>query len=227
MTVPAGPLPIPPVVRRIARGRAVAPVWLNDLGGVTFRIGDEYVKTGSEPLTGEAERLTWARRWVTVPRVLGVGDGWLHTAALPGRSAVDPVWATRPAVAARAIGHGLRKLHDALPVEECPFGAPPWVEFWPAPEADRLVVCHGDACVPNTLMHDEGPLADSFAGHVDLGDLGIADRWADLAIATMSLGWNFTGFWEQELLEAYGVAPDPERIDHYRRLWDATDESDG
>ena len=45
------------------------------------------------------------------------------------------------------------------------------------PPVDRLVVCHGDACAPNTLLTDDG----RWSGHVDLGQLGVADRWADLA----------------------------------------------
>jgi kanamycin kinase len=57
---------------------------------------------------------------------------------------------------------------------------------------------------------------------VDLGRLGVADRWADLAVATYSLGWNYSGQWEHELLDAYGIEPDRERIEYYRRLWDAT-----
>jgi len=47
------------------------------------------------------------------------------------------------------------------------------------PPVDRLVVCHGEACAPNTLVADNG----SWSGHVDLGALGVADRWADLAVA--------------------------------------------
>ena len=85
------------------------------------------------------------------------------------------------------------------------------------PPVDRLVVCHGDACAPNTLLDDAG----GWCGHVDLGDLGIADRWADLAVATLSLGWNYEGDWEADFFDAYGVAPDPVRIDYYRRLWDS------
>ena len=54
----------------------------------------------------------------------GAGDGWLHTAGLPGRSAVDPHWVADPRTAARAIGAGLRLLHDPLPVDDCPFGPP-------------------------------------------------------------------------------------------------------
>ena len=50
------------------------------------------------------------------------GDAeWLVTRALPGLSAVDPRWLREPATAVRAVGAGLRALHDALPVADCPF----------------------------------------------------------------------------------------------------------
>lgn len=78
------------------------------------------------------------------------------------------------------------------------------------------VVCHGDACAPNTLITDDGQLS----GHVDLGDLGAGDRWADLAIATWSTRWNYGPGWERPLLDAYGIDPDPERTAYYRLLWD-------
>ncbi len=84
------------------------------------------------------------------------------------------------------------------------------------PPADRLVVCHGDACVPNTLLDDDG----CCVGHVDLGSLGVADRWADLAVATWSTQWNYGPGWEETLLDAYGVGPDGERLRYYRLLWD-------
>jgi kanamycin kinase len=221
VTFPDGPMPIPDVVTLQADGRTVAPVWVNELGGVTFSIcaGAEYVKTypaaHAALLTAESVRLRWAGLFISAPRVLDEGPGWLHTAGLPGRSAVDPRWRTDPETAARAIGTGLRIMHDALPVTGCPFGPPSLVT--PGPVPDRLVVCHGDACAPNTLMNDAG----QFVGHVDLGDLGIADRWADLAIATMSLDWNYPGNYETALLDAYGVARDDERIAYYRSLWDA------
>jgi kanamycin kinase len=214
-------VPVPDAVTQIAAGRPVQPVWLNELGGVTFRIacGAEYVKVypdaEAHQLIAEATRLAWARRFTAVPRVIGTGPGWLHTAGLPGRSAVDPHWAVRPRDAARAIGAGLRRLHDALPVTDCPFPAPAWIPA-DAPAPDRLVVCHGDACAPNTLIADDG----SCAGHVDLADLGVADRWSDLAVATLSLRWNFGVVEEAELFDAYGVAPDLERIAYYRLRWE-------
>jgi kanamycin kinase len=115
---------------------------------------------------------------------------------------------------------GLRVLHDTLPVEDCPFGPPPWViGSSPSPPVDQAVVCHGDACAPNTLIDDDGRPC----GHVDLGDLGIADRWADLAVATLSLSWNYGRCWDGDLFEAYGVDPDTARVDRYRRLWDSAD----
>ena len=58
-----------------------------------------------------------------------------------------------------------------------------------------------------------------WVGHVDLGDLAAGDRWADLAIASLSLDWNFGEGHQQELYGAYGIAPDHERIWYYRELW--------
>lgn len=87
----------------------------------------------------------------------------------------------------------------------------------PPPEIEpaQRVVCHGDACAPNTLIDHAG----RWAGHVDLGGLGIGDRWADLAIATWSTEWNYGPGWEGTLLAAYGIPPDPERTRLYRALW--------
>ncbi len=124
----------------------------------------------------------------------------------------------------QAIGAGLRMLHDRLSVPSCPFdwsAASRLSTLTPAyrarlgepPPVDQLVVCHGDACVPNTVIHD-GALVATCRGHVDFGSLGVADRWADLAVATLSLGWNYPG---------RVVEPDPVRIDYYRRLWQASD----
>lgn len=227
MSIPVDEVPIPAVVRRIGAGRPVSAVWNNEIGGLTFQIGDgadrEFVKVApphpEADLHREVAKLRWASSYLRVPTVLGVGhDGaleWLHTAGLPGRSAVDPRWIAQPRAAVRAIAAGLRAMHDALPVDECPWGAPPWVtDELPA---DRLVVCHGDACSPNTLIADDG----EWCGHVDFGDLGIADRWADLAVAAWSIGHNYIGDWRTEFFDTYGVSPDEERLDHYLRLWNA------
>ena len=78
------------------------------------------------------------------------------------------------------------------------------------------MVCHEDACSPNTLIDCDRRRC----GHVDFGSLGVADRCADLAVATLSLGWNDPGrVWDAEFFAAYGVGLYAARIDYYRRLW--------
>ncbi|MGC5168422.1 phosphotransferase [Luteimicrobium sp. DT211] len=249
---PPADVTVPAVVTRLAVGDAVVPVWENAVGGLTFRLGDgpraRFVKwvpatprAAELDLAAEAERLAWAGRFTPVPRVLDAGtadDGatWLLTAALPAESAVSDRWRADPRTAVRAIGEGLRALHDALPVEDCPFdwgvqsrvargrlrpdAEPDLLDrlAGEAPEPERLVVCHGDACAPNTLLGDDG----RWLAHVDLGTLGVADPWADLAVATYSMEWNYGPGWEDELLAAYGVELDAERTAYYRALWDAT-----
>ncbi|GIH97025.1 aminoglycoside 3'-phosphotransferase [Planobispora siamensis] len=259
--LPDGPVAVPDVIAALAGDDAVTPVWCNELGGLTFRLdgtgGVRYAKwvaagTPEIDLAGEAVRLAWARRWVPVPRVLEHGadaeGAWLVTEAVPGRSAVDPRWSADPVTASAAIGRGLRLLHDALPVDRCPFdwsverrlaraderiaageGPAGWspehrhldlaearARLGAPPAIDRLVVCHGDTCAPNTLLHDDG----RFAAHVDLGSLGVADRWADLAVAAWSTEWNYGPGYDGVVYEAYGVEPDHGRIAYYRLLWD-------
>jgi aminoglycoside phosphotransferase len=174
---------------------------------------------------------------------------WIVTAALPGQCAVADKWKADPATAVTAIGAGLRAMHEAVPAAGCPFSWQAADRLadtrqragrgridparWHAvhqplglgraldlladiPPVDRLVVCHGDSCAPNTLLTDDG----RWSGHVDLGELGVADRWADLAVATWSTEWNYGPGWDKLLLQAYGVPPDPDRTRYYRLLWD-------
>jgi kanamycin kinase len=179
-------------------------------------------------------------------------DGcWLVTAGLPGDSAVADRWRADPLVAVAAIGEGLRALHESLPVDGCPFAwtaedrvaearehaasesldVADWHEVHQGldtqqvlelaaaiPPVDRLVVCHGDSCAPNTLIGPDG----HWSGHVDLGHLGVADRWHDLAVAAWSADWYYgpDPRWEPLLLSAYGIAPDPDRSRYYRLMWD-------
>jgi kanamycin kinase len=257
---PVRPVDVPWSVLGLAAGRPITPVWVNELGGTTFEIGAGpqrcFVKwspagSGLPAMAGEVARLRWAAPFTPVPAVLAhdrdeQGE-WLVTRPLAGENAVEPRWVADPATAVRAIGLGLRALHEALPARECPFSwsVPDRVasafnraaQLDPArwnpvhqglsvpaaldiisrpPPVDRFVVCHGDSCAPNTLLGPDG----RWAGHVDLGDLGVADRWADLAVATWSTEWNYGPGWAGPLLAAYGIAPDPARTAYYRLLWD-------
>jgi kanamycin kinase len=84
------------------------------------------------------------------------------------------------------------------------------------PPDEDVVVTHGDYCPPNILFDDDGGLT----GFVDLGELGVADRWRDVAVGTWSVTWNYGPGWEPTFLEAYGIEPDPDRIAYYRLLYD-------
>ena len=150
---------------------------------------------------------------------------------------------------ARTLARGLAVFHGA-PVGECPFDfgldaalalaarrleegrIVPARDFHPEhahlsaeeavrmlertrPPAEDPVVCHGDYCAPNILIEDGAPV-----GFVDLGELGVADRWWDLAVATWSVTWNFGDGLEEVFLEEYGVELDPARLAFYRLIYD-------
>jgi kanamycin kinase len=240
-SAPVADIAVPSEMRKLAHA-PVSLIWQNEVGGITGRVDGpqpRFIKwnrlDSGESLAAEARRMRWLSGRHPAPVVLNYQvDGdveLLVTAALPGLSAVDPVWVARPNDAIRAIADGLRTLH-ALPVSDCPFdwgvgarvanaagsGMAARSELRRAPAIDRLVVCHGDACAPNTLLTDDG----HFLASVDLGRLGVADRWADLAVATMSLGWNYQDFDERVFWDAYGIMPDPDRIAYYRALWNAS-----
>ena len=273
--IPRGPVPVPADIQGLARGERIEPVWRNQLGGLTFRIGAggpnerfaKWVSAGTPELdlAGEAARMRWVRglspadsgdvaraRRLRVPEVLeqGTSDAgsWLVTRAVAGASAIAPENLARPVIAARAIGEGLRLLHDGLPAAECPFswsieqrmaavhvrleaggGPADWspdfqsltaatalAELAEIPEPERLVVCHGDPCAPNTLLDPGG----QYAAHVDLDALGVADPIADLAIAAWSTVWNYGPGYEDDVYAGYGMRPDPGLIRAYRLLWD-------
>lgn len=83
------------------------------------------------------------------------------------------------------------------------------------PQDEDLVTAHGDYCLPNVLFDPE-----SFAltGFVDLGRFGVADRHLDLALAERSLRHNDLGDWTGLFFDAYGIAPDWDKIAFYQLL---------
>jgi kanamycin kinase len=174
---------------------------------------------------------------------------WLVTAALAGRPATDPAAGeTRHVVV--ALAEGLRRFHDSAPVDACPFdfrvtaalalarrradtgqidpeedfdvehrhldvpGALRELERL-RPTDEDLVVCHGDYCPPNALL-SEGQVV----GYVDLGELGVADRWWDLGVATRAVTWNYGPGLESVFLAVYGAPADERRQAFYRLLYD-------
>ena len=221
--------PVPDVVLAYARGHRVQLAWRNELGGLTFHVGDHFVKwsprSSGIDLERERARLGWLAGRHPAPRVVETGADddaqWLITEALPGECAVGDAWRARRPEAIRAIAAGLRAIHaiavDTFPVR---WSAETWVGRTPAsigprPAVDDPVLVHGDACAPNTLISPDG----EWTGNVDFGDLAVGDRWADLAVASMSLDWNFGEGHQGEFFDAYGIEPDDTRIRYYRALW--------
>lgn len=224
---------VPPAVAdlatRLRPGVDPEPLWRNQLGGLTVALGDAVLKHvpaqivrdhPREPTPlDEAERIAWVGDRHPVPRVLDAGaddDGqWLLTARIDATTAVAERWRAEPRATVRALGAALRRLHDALPVDGCPWRLPD--ALLADTPAHDLVVSHGDACAPNTVLDDAG----RFAAHVDLGALAVADRHLDLAVGLQSLEWNYGPGWEAEYLASYGLDADPARLARWWAWWNS------
>lgn len=84
----------------------------------------------------------------------------------------------------------------------------------------EIAVCHGDYCLPNVVV-DPDTLAPT--GLIDLGRLGLADRYADLALMSNSIGSvdlnpQYDDTHVARLLSGYGADPADVRLTYYRRL---------
>lgn len=175
------------------------------------------------------------------------GGGWMLTGRLAGQTAYQALQANPAAAPALAVSLArfLRRLH-AVPVERCPFNADHalrlasaearmaaglvdeddfdesrqgmsaralWHEMLGAlPDRFERVVTHGDFSLDNLFVVD-----GEVTGCIDLGRVGIADPWQDLAILWHSLS-EFGEDAAAAMLAAYGVMPDPARLDFHLRL---------
>ena len=174
---------------------------------------------------------------------------WMVTDGLPGRSVAElSNGDDDPATVIRMFALALRRLHES-PADGCPFddrldvalerarsrlarNAVNPADFNEAfhdlsageaiarleaerPPAEDVVLCHGDYCCPNLLI-DHGVVS----GYLDLGGLGLADRWSDVAVGAWSVTWNFGEGWEKVFLDAYGIERDDARMWYYRLLYE-------
>jgi kanamycin kinase len=86
---------------------------------------------------------------------------------------------------------------------------------------EEPVVCHGDYCLPNVLVD---PDSRQVSAIIDVGRLGVADRYTDLALMTRSLASvtlnpQYGRRFADRFLYRYGEIPaDPDRIALYRLL---------
>jgi aminoglycoside phosphotransferase len=91
----------------------------------------------------------------------------------------------------------------------------------PPPVEDHIVVCHGDLCLDNILI---APDTLVLAGVLDVGRLGVADRWLDLAITLRNITEECRGSYPGpqdavRFLRRYGLAEiDAPKAFYYRLL---------
>lgn len=88
--------------------------------------------------------------------------------------------------------------------------------------AEDLVLSHGDFCLPNLFLEDDGTVS-----FIDLGSCGAADRWQDLALCFRSLTWNSRGEFGGKiyqgndpslLFQKLGIRPDWKKMRYYTLL---------
>ncbi|WP_433760416.1 phosphotransferase [Nocardia sp. CA-135398] len=234
------PTTLPP---RVAALLGDNPAWSEEhegmSGGVAHVDGAYWVKRGPKT-AAEYARLNWLRdKGIQVPRIAVFEEDVLVLA-----DAGLPSLAAEPTGSVGAVmGTLLRRLHD-IPVAECPFGGKLDVMLAQArrrvleglvdvdgfdedhrgltpeqiyqrllaerPPDEDLVVAHGDFTPSNVLA---GGLL------IDVGGLGVADRYRDLALVERDLREDFDADELSAFYAAYGLAePDRRRLDYYRLL---------
>lgn len=178
---------------------------------------------------------------------------WLVTTAVPGRSAAEHWPADQRPHVIDALADFTRTLHSlwiedcpfdrtlavTMPAAAHAVGQhlvdanrlDPAYEGWAPqqlldeahatlPGSEDLVVCHGDLCLPNVLLDPDTLMV---TGLIDVGRLGSADRYSDLALATRSIagGQNpqYSVHQADRHLSSYGVEQvDTARVTFYRLL---------
>jgi aminoglycoside 3'-phosphotransferase-2 len=83
------------------------------------------------------------------------------------------------------------------------------------PAIEERVFTHGDYCLPNVLLQDDGAGGYRVSGFVDCGHAGVADPYQDLALCARSIAFNFGPEWVPTLFARYGI----ERVDEVRLRW--------
>lgn len=84
---------------------------------------------------------------------------------------------------------------------------------------EEIVLSHGDYCLPNIFAKE-----DSISGFIDLGRMGKADKWQDIALCYRSLKHNYEGKYVVGIygdidfrifFKKLGVEPDWNKIKYY------------
>lgn len=87
---------------------------------------------------------------------------------------------------------------------------------------EELTLSHGDYCLPNIFG-----IKYNITGYIDLGKMGVADKWCDIALCYRSLMHNYSGVYsnnvnisyksmvEELLFSELGIEPDWDKIRYY------------
>ncbi|MEV6321786.1 phosphotransferase [Nocardia sp. NPDC051787] len=243
-TLAERPIPLPPTIGALL---GAGPTWSDEHEGMSGDVvlvnGAYWLKRGPKAVA-EHERLHWLRgRGIRLPEVAAFEDDVLLLADASAPSLAARAGAAYPASIGTVLGSVLRRLHS-IPVDECPFDGRLDVILAQArrhviedlvdpddfdddnrgstpaqilarllaqrPDQEDLVVAHGDFTPSNVL---EGEIL------LDLGALGVADRYRDLALAVRDLREDFGDAEVTAFFAAYGLAePDESRLEYYRLL---------
>lgn len=191
-------------------------------------------------LQTEAAKLRWLGGYLPTARVLAYATDAQHEfLAMPRLSGLPmhhPDALLHALRNADLLARALRELH-ALPLRECPFnmslplrlrslrqgleqGQPTPAQvaqfnhFLQTRPPEDLVVTHGDPCLPNILV--AGEYVEAL---LDVGQLGVADRHVDLALACDSLRRNAGEEAAAHFLDRYGrELVSDHKLEYYRAL---------
>ncbi|GAB3882569.1 APH(3') family aminoglycoside O-phosphotransferase [Spirosoma agri] len=159
---------------------------------------------------------------------------YLLIRALPGQPASDDRWKTNPERLTETLAVTMRALHELDP-RTCPFDQRTATKLRAVtsrvqhglvdvddfdetnsgqtpetilsrlvaeqPAQDDLVVTHGDFCLPNLILNDW-----TLSGFIDVGRLGVGDRYQDLALCIRDLTDELnTDQYNDTFFAAYGL----------------------
>lgn len=203
------------------------------------------------------EMMRWLRGKLPIPEVVEYavesGNSYLLMTRLSGEMCCSPYYMEHSDEMVGLMAQGLRMLWSIDPagcprerslqeelskallrirggqlnredLQECGFETAEemadWLESHPMPYDP--VLSHGDYCLPNLLLENGG-----ISGFIDIGGIGIADRYSDIVDCHTSLKNNFNGFFGGKvypdfdpdlLFRKLGMQPDEEKLRYYQLL---------
>lgn len=215
------------------------------------------IEPHSTKVDGTVEMMHWLTGKLPIPQVIEYavenGLSYLLMTRIPGEMCCSPYYMAHSDEMVSLMAEGLKRLWS-IDITGCPRECPlenelqealrrirngrlspdelaecgfetaedmaHWLETHPVPY--EPVLSHGDYCLPNLLLKD-----GKISGFIDIGDIGIADRYSDIVDCWNSLKNNFGGvfggpvypdFDPDILFEKLGITIDPEKFRYCRLI---------